>query len=336
MSNIPRSLICKSIGANYSNTYRISKLFEKDRKLIKLVKEIRVNHPFYGVKRLRLALLFDYGLTVNHKRIARICKQYNLSAKQKRKRNYKPMDKNLPDTKIPNLLIKKVQELDKNGIVKLDENNSPITIKQPIQITKPNQAWASDFTYLKFTGMWYYLATTIDVFTKEITGFHLSTNHRTDLIITALTRAIAKHNTPEIIHSDQGSEYRSMEYQNLLKANNIVPSNSTKSSPWQNGYQESFYGKFKQELELNKLPKDSTFADIYNYIANQIDYYNNYRIHTTISDIPSKFRQQFYQEKEGNTNNLKKTKVKSLTKPKTNHFTTKKKEENLVCIEGGT
>lgn len=245
--------------------------------------------------------------------MARVCKQNNLSAKQKKRRNYKVLDKNLPDTKIPNLLVEKVEDIDENGIVKLDENNLPKHIKQPIQITIPNQIWASDFTYLKFMGMWYYLATTIDVFTKEITGFYLSTNHRTNLIITALEMAISRYGTPEIIHSDQGSEYRSMEYQNLLKTNNIIPSNSNKSSPWQNGYQESFYGKFKQELELSKLPKDSTFADIYNYIANQIDYYNNYRIHTTISNVPSRFRRQYY-----------------------NQITTIEKEENLVCIKGGT
>jgi len=68
---------------------------------------------------------------------------------------------------------------------------------------------------------------------------------------------------------------------------------SKKSSPWENGFQESFYGKFKDELELKELPKHSSFAELYNYIANQIDYYNNYRIHTTIRNIPARFRLEY-------------------------------------------
>ena len=60
-----------------------------------------------------------------------------------------------------------------------------------------------------------------------------------------------------------------------------------------NGYQESFYGKFKPELEIEQLPYGSTFIDLYNYIANQIDYYNTKRIHTAILDIPASFRQKY-------------------------------------------
>lgn len=223
------------------------------------------------------------------------------------------MDKKLPDTKIPNLI-------------------------KELEINKPNQVWCADFTYLKFQGLWYYLATVIDAYTKEIVGFHLSTSHQTELVIQALETAIRTYQTPEINHSDQGSEYRSFQYQELLKANNIKPSNSAKSSPWQNGFQESFYGKFKQELELNKLPKTSTFADIYNYIANQIDYYNNYRIHTTICNIPSKFRTLYFQEnrenreKKDKRDNQEENKInqKPQQQAKNNQIPIKTTEENLV------
>lgn len=66
----------------------------------------------------------------------------------------------------------------------------------------------------------------------------------------------------------------------------------TKASP-RHGFQESFYNNFKLELEFYDLPRNLNYAQIYNHIANQIDYYNNYRIHTSIQNIPSRFRQEW-------------------------------------------
>ena len=184
----------------------------------------------------------------------------------------KSKDRNNPDTKIPNL-IKSI----------LTEN----------QLSKPNQIWCTDFTYLKFHGVRLYLSTFIDGFTKEITGVHLSTKHDTNMVLTTLNQAIQYYGEPEIIHSDQGSEYTSFEFQNTLGEYNIQSSNSAKGSPWQNGIQESFYGKFKTELELDQLPRTASYLDIYNHIINQVDYYNNYRIHSSIENIPSEYRANF-------------------------------------------
>ena len=233
-------------------------------------------------------------------RIRRICRINNLLLNKKSKK-LKKRDIGLDPSKIPNL-IKELQTEQKilkpNGVTSTTVNTN---------ITKPNQVWSSDFTYFNYYGIWYYLATVIDTYNKEVTGFALSTNHSTKLIQTALINGVNKYNTtPEIAHSDQGSEYTSEEYQNTLRHYNIKPSNSAKSSPWENGYQESFYGKFKLELEFHLLPyqattqANATYADIYNYIANQIDYYNNHRFHTTIKDKPVRFRQRYYQGLEEN------------------------------------
>ena len=113
----------------------------------------------------------------------------------------------------------------------------------------------------------------------------------------AFEQATAHYGIPAITHNDQGSEYTSFDYLALVKHLGILPSNSAKSSPWENSYQESFYGKFKPELELHKLPKNSNIIDIYNYISNQIDYYNNYRIHTTHMDIPTNARKEYFRLK---------------------------------------
>lgn len=68
---------------------------------------------------------------------------------------------------------------------------------------------------------------------------------------------------------------------------------SKKSSPWENGYQESFYGKFK--LELGNLSQHNTLEEAILAIYKQIYYYNQHRIHTTIKDIPVDFRRRYFE-----------------------------------------
>jgi len=71
----------------------------------------------------------------------------------------------------------------------------------------PNHIWASDFTHLKFRGKWVYLATVIDLFMRKVVGFSILLNHSNSLTINALLNAVNKYSIPQIIHSDNGSEY---------------------------------------------------------------------------------------------------------------------------------
>jgi putative transposase len=103
-----------------------------------------------------------------------------------------------------------------------------------------------------------------------------------------MSKATAKHKAPHIQHSDQGSEYQSYQYQDYLKQHNIQISMSKKSSPWENGFQESFYGKFKPEL--GNLNMYNSEIEAIEAVILQLHYYNNKRIHTTIRDIPALFR----------------------------------------------
>lgn len=280
LPHIPRTTICKALGVSRANTYVTPKLDSKDKILANLIATIRVDNPYYGLVRLKLCLQLELNQNHSLNKLRRVCNKYSLKAKSYSKKHLKLRDRGLPDTQIPNLL---------KALTDNNNANNP-------GITRPNHVWCSDFTYLRFQGYWYYLATTMDVYTKEILGHHLSTRHNTSLVLTALGTAIYKYGIPEIIHTDQGSEYRSIEYLNYLQNNYILVSNSAKSSPWENGFQESFYGKFKPELEIHKLPYGTTFIDLYNYICNQINYYNKYRIHTTIQDTPAHYRQKFLEE----------------------------------------
>lgn len=195
-----------------------------------------------------------------------------------------------PKYKKPKFLVKK-NDL---GRVASKNCNQLKTIIQTTGITKPNQAWSTDFTYLRYKTAFLYLATVIDTFTREIVGFHISRNHTTNLTLKALSRAVENHGLPSIHHSDQGSEYNSYQYQEYLQKHSIICSMNKKSAPWENGLQESFYGKFK--FELGNLNYHSTEIEAIEAIYLQLHYYNNKRIHTVIRDIPVRFRKNYYQQ----------------------------------------
>ncbi len=84
------------------------------------------------------------------------------------------------------------------------------------------------------------MATVLDVFIREIVGVSVLTTHHTQLVINARASAVRHRPPPRIVHSDQGSEYTSNDYTNLVQSLGIVQSMSAPGCPWENGYQESF------------------------------------------------------------------------------------------------
>src|SRR5262245_39908601 len=83
----------------------------------------------------------------------------------------------------------------------------------------PHQIWASDFTHIPFHGKTVYVATIIDLFTREVVGFSVLTSHSVQLVMAALMSAVSSHPAPVILHSDQGSEYTSKD--NISLAQNL-------------------------------------------------------------------------------------------------------------------
>ena len=106
----------------------------------------------------------------------------------------------------------------------------------------------------------------------------------------ALEDALKTHKAPEIIHSDQGSEYDSEDFTRFVVLIGAKVSISDKGSPWQNGYKESFYSHFKGEAgDLNRF---ETLGELIEYIYQQIYYYNHNRIHSILKMTPVEFRQR--------------------------------------------
>lgn len=203
------------------------------------------------------------------KKIRRVMNKYGLRPTKRRfKKFVKKKDLNKADRGIPNIA----------GTL------CPI---------RPYVLWASDFTYIRFNGQFIYLATVIDVFTREIVGYNIARTHAQELVLGAIEDALGDHPVPQILHSDQGSEYDSNAYMNICNSLGIQISMSSKGSPWQNGYQESFYSYFK--LELGDTSRFTDYGALVAEIYRIIGYYNNFRLHSKLEYPPSKQRDFFFQ-----------------------------------------
>lgn len=227
------------------------------------IKELQKVHKHYGYRRIALEL------HIGKNRAQRLLRTYGLNPKPSpHQRHYKQLSGTRP---APANIVRDA------GMV----------------ATVPNQLWACDFTYLWCLGRWYYIATVIDVFSREIVGWGMSTRHDTKLILGALYDALSKQETPAILHFDRGSEYLSGAHLDLLERLEIRPSASALGSPWHNGFQERFYGSFK--TELGSLKDLTSEGELFERIALTLNYYNTKRIHTKLKTNPRQFRKNYEQ-----------------------------------------
>lgn len=150
-----------------------------------------------------------------------------------------------------------------------------------LKISKANQVWASDITYIPFNNGFIYLYAIIDVYSRVIVGWQISVTLHNDFVINTIETAFKRHGIPQIKNSDQGSHFTSKEYIDLLKKNKIMISMDGKNRAKDNIYIERFWRTIKYEyLFLND------FDNIYELekgIYNYIHFYNNYRIHQSLN-----------------------------------------------------
>ena len=258
----PRSkkALAAELAVSRSSLYYVPKLPAKDLVLRARIEEAWEAHPAYG--RVRLAL----HLHVNHKRVSRVMRLFGMRVPLAAKAPRKPEDQNQEPAPYPNLI-------------------------KSLVATGPGQIWAGDFTYIPFRGRFLYLATVMDIYTREILGWEVLAVHTVALIRRAFADAKARAgHLPLYHHSDQGSEYRALSYLREVESLGIQVSMSKKASPWENGYQESFYGKCK--LELGSLAGCRTAGEAVAKVHCQIAYYNTRRIHTALKMAPKAFRER--------------------------------------------
>lgn len=130
----------------------------------------------------------------------------------------------------------------------------------------------------------------MDLFTRTIVGFSVLANHSRSLVIQALLSAIQNNPRPAIFHSDNGSEYDSEDFKTIVESLGTQISRSAPGCPWENAYQESFYGKFK--TDLGDPDRFETLGEIVYEIYRTIWEYNHTRIHTALKMSPREFAER--------------------------------------------
>ena len=227
------------------------------------IEAILEEHKDYGYRRVARAL------SRNHKPVQRVMQKFGIKAYRRRGRKQRRRAKTA-QVIYPNLLREVV----------------------PLY---PGHVWVADFTYLPYAGSFVYLATVMDVFVREIVGWSLSTRHNLPLIQQALFLALLHRTRPDIFHSDNGSEYNAEVFTNALLELDVRISRITPGCPWENGYQESFYGRFK--LSLGDTNRFKSLGELVYTIYQEIHRYNTSRIHSALTMSPVAFRKLYLKQK---------------------------------------
>lgn len=241
------------------------------------IEKVREEHGSYGIRRIKVALLQEHNVTIGRDVLAKLLRLWGLGLKRKNRKSN------------PSLIQKILKML-----------GSRVNILARSIITEPFQAVTSDITKIKFGGGMAYLCIHKDLVGQMVYGYALSLNMKTELVVKSYKQAVTKlhkltRKEPKkvLFHQDQGSQYTSYEYVENLRKDEMMISYSEKGMPTDNGGQESFFGRFKDENKEEML-EIQTFEELETFVDDKIYYYNERRLHTSIGyQSPKKFT-EFY------------------------------------------
>lgn len=161
----------------------------------------------------------------------------------------------------------------------------------------PNRVWVTDITYIRTYEGWLFLAAVMDLYSRQIVGWSTQSTMTTDLVLQALLAAVWKRKPGAglIVHSDQGCQYTSGEWQSFLKAHRMVPSMSRRGNCHDNAVEESFFSVLKKERIKRKIypNRGAARSSVFDYIEM---FYNPLRRHGSAGDVsPIEFEKRYAQ-----------------------------------------
>lgn len=261
--------MCKVLGVSRSTFYRwlnpkMSKSKEEQLELDKYVLSIYNDyHGIYGAEKIRRTLIntLDNYRYISIKRVQKSMKRLNIRS----------------------ITVRKFKAFQSNEKI---SNDYPNHLKQNFSTSALNQKWVADITYIDTCADgWCYLSTVMDLHSKKIIGYHFDKEMTTDIVIKALNSACLnrKWDRRLILHTDLGSQYTSLAYEQLLTEKKIKHSYSRKGCPYDNAGIESFHASLKKEHVYQHLVyRDFKEAKqcIFRYVHH---FYNGRRIHGSIN-----------------------------------------------------
>lgn len=255
--------MCQVIGASRSGYYRWKKLphGKRQKENEKILMEIKESHKnsrrAYGSPRITNELQTK-GIKCGKNRVARIMKVHGIVAKTAKKfKATTNSNHNLP----------------------VSEN----LLNQNFTAEKPNTVWVSDITYIPTLEGWLYLAVILDLYSRQVIGWAMSNRLTSGFVIKALHQAIGrrKPGTDCVFHSDQGVQYASADFRDVLKAYGFIQSMSRKGNCYDNAVAESFFHTLKTEhvYDYRYETRSEARQSIFEYIEM---FYNRQRRHSTL------------------------------------------------------
>ncbi|MFA3645536.1 IS3 family transposase, partial [Acinetobacter baumannii] len=168
-----------------------------------------------------------------------------------------------------------------------DQKRADDLVKRNFTADHPDQLWVSDFTYIQTHSGWVYTAFIIDVFSRAIVGWKVSTRMNTDMVLDALEQALHDRGMPKnvIHHSDRGVQYLSIRYTHRLEAANLRASVGTTGDSYDNALAETVNGLYKTEV-IEYLKADwQGLADVQLATLNWVDWFNKKRVHSALGYV---------------------------------------------------
>jgi putative transposase len=265
----PTRLLCQLLGVPRSSVYyRAQPIPDAEAMLKGVLLELAGEWPTYGYRRLT-AMMRRLDWPVNGKRVRRWMDELGISGAPPT-RSHRTTNSKHGFPRFPNLV-------------------------QTLEITRPDQVWVADITYIRLRREFVYLAVLMDVFTRSIRGWHLGRDLDQNLTLAALERALVVA-IPSIHHSDQGVQYAATAYVQRLQRLGVTLSMATIGEARENGFAERLIRTIKEEEVY--LSDYQDFADALQQIARFLDdVYNIKRIHSALGYLtPREFEQQWREE----------------------------------------
>lgn len=270
--------ICELMGVSRAGYYKWKKRHPAERtfnriKAIETVGKVHEEHPSHGYRWVAAFIRQNLNQKISDNYVYKCFKHLGIRSETKHKKHYKPRKVKDP---YPNLIFTTWDTVD-----------------------RPRQVVVSDMTAFKFFYFYYELTFYFDVFTKEILTWRVAERRgsREQYIdglkdIVELSKSL---NVETILHTDQGSVYSSMAYNELIKDSNIVRSMSRAGKPTDNPVNESLNGWIKEELFMDfKIDSWKTREEFIQAIKKYVDYYNKMRPCFAIGyDIPTNYYNKF-------------------------------------------
>lgn len=260
------TMLCEIAGVSRSGYYnwvaskekRIEKE-EQDRADFELILAAYTHRGYdKGAQGIYMRLLhMEPPVVMNVKKIRRLMKKYGLICEIRKANPYRRMAKAIKTNNVADNLV-----------------------KRQFEAYGPRMVLLTDITYIPYSGVFAYLSTIIDAFTKQVLSYVLSESLEVDFVLETVNLMIEKHGmaltTETIIHSDQGCHYTSCSFIQLVKDKGLRQSMSRRGNCWDNAPQESFFGRMKDHIK-NQLKMCGSFHEVKVIIDDWMDYYNNDR-----------------------------------------------------------